>query len=102
MRTSCTGYEAAALAVCFSSVCFVCAVFRDHFPDQPFVERREIVRLAAGGEIPVGDHFFIDPVTAGVANIRAHRWPGGEGFLLQDASFDQEPGTVADDADRFA
>ena len=50
-------------------------------PDQPLVERRQIVRLAAGGEVLIRDHLFIHPVTACVANIGAHRRPGSEGSL---------------------
>jgi hypothetical protein len=39
------------------------------FGNKPVVKRRQIVRLAAGGQVTVRNDLFIDPVAAGIAYV---------------------------------
>src|ERR1700678_1854547 len=72
------------------------------FLDESFAKRRNVVRVAAGGQVPIRDHFFIYPMAAGVADVGAHRRPRGERFILHHSGLDQHPRPVANSADRLA
>src|SRR5438045_8898802 len=56
----------------------------------------EIVRLAAGHQPRVDVNLLVDPVAAGVADVRLEARPGRERPPLDDAGLDESPGAVAD------
>ena len=70
--------------------------------DHGLVESRNVIGFTAGDQIAVNDTFLVNPVRAGVAQIRFKRGPRCHTLTLGDARIDQGPGTVADRRDRFA
>jgi hypothetical protein len=69
--------------------------------DQLGVEGRQVVRLAAGDQTLV-DHLPVDPFGTGVPEVGADRRPRGHGAAAHHVGLDQQPGSVADRADRLA
>src|SRR5690606_22230939 len=70
--------------------------------DQLVVKRRDIVRLAAADPVAIDDHFFIHPVTTGIADIVLQRRPAGHGAPFDQSGRHQYPAAVADHEDRLA
>jgi hypothetical protein len=66
------------------------------------VELRNIIGLAAGRQILIGDIHFIDPVAAGVANVGLQRRPRSQAASANDVSFDQRPRRMTNRRDRLA
>src|SRR6185312_8899720 len=70
--------------------------------DHLLVERRQVVRLAAGDEALVHDDLLIDPSRAGVAQIGLERRPRGHRSPADAARFDERPWSMADGCDGLA
>jgi hypothetical protein len=64
--------------------------------DDLFAEGGNVCGFATGDEVAVLDDLFVDPVGAGIFQIGVDGGPGGDGLALDDAGFDQTPGTVTD------
>jgi hypothetical protein len=70
--------------------------------DQGLREGGDVFGFAAGDEVAVLDHFSVDPVGAGVFEVSVDGGPRGESLALDDAGFNETPGTMADGCYRFA
>src|SRR5688572_8214595 len=75
--------------------------FRDLF-DHLAVEGRDIVRVAAGDEAVINDHFFVNPVRTGVLQIGTKRRIRGQRAAFDNARVDQRPRRMTDRRDRLA
>ncbi|CAN5796112.1 hypothetical protein BH24CHL6_BH24CHL6_06580 [soil metagenome] len=56
----------------------------------------EVVRPAAGHQTMIDMNLFVDPLTAGIANVRLQAGIGSERAPTNDVSLHQQPGRVAD------
>src|SRR5205085_612550 len=62
----------------------------------------QVVGLAARDETLVDDHLLVYPVSAGVADVRFHRWPRGDRPVAYEVRLHERPRSVADDAHGLA
>src|SRR2546428_4971810 len=72
------------------------------FFDHLFLERWNIVRLAARNQAVIDNDLFIHPISASVFHIGLDRRPGSERSAAYYASIDQHPWPVTNRCDRFA
>src|SRR5690242_297476 len=64
--------------------------------DDPSVERRDVVGIAARHEVAVGDDRLIHPFSPGVPEIGLQRRPRGDAPSMRRAGLDHRPWSVAD------
>ena len=69
--------------------------------DELRVERGKVVWSAAGDKALIHDHLLIHPGGARIAQIRCQAGVTGEGAAVDDTGLDEDPGAVADHADRL-
>src|SRR4029079_12400978 len=70
--------------------------------DERIGEGLDVVGLAAGDDVAVGDRGLIDHVRAGVPEVGADRRPAGRGPTAEQVRLDQQPRTVANRRDWLA
>ena len=70
--------------------------------DQGLGERRDIVRIAAGDDIAIDHHFFVSYPATGIGEIAAQARPACHSLPVDDVSFDEHPGCMADRGDGLA
>lgn len=66
--------------------------------DELGAEGREIVRIAAGDEPFVDDHFLIGPAPPGILDVGLQGWIGSQFAIRDHVCFHQKPWPVADRA----
>src|SRR5581483_4230948 len=71
-------------------------------PEHLAVEGRDVVRLAARDEVAVDHDLLVDPVAAGVPDVRLEGRPRGDSLAPHNPRLDEHPGAVADDRHRLA
>src|SRR4051812_13041255 len=72
------------------------------FLNHLFVERRNIVRFAAGHESVIHYYLLIDPIASGIFHIRLNRRPGSQLSSADDSGIDQNPWSMTNGRDWFA
>src|SRR4051794_21388250 len=70
-------------------------------PQHLAIESGDVVRLPARDEVAVDDDLLVDPVAAGVADVRLEGRPRGDALAAHDPRLDEHPRAVADDRHRL-
>src|SRR5699024_11771211 len=71
------------------------------FLDDLVAKSRQVTWLAAGDQAVVGDHFFVHPIAAGVANVGLQTGKGCQRASTNQIGFHQCPRAVANDTHRL-